>query len=102
MPGPRRVTVGVMATTTAPPLQTGVQPISRFPQFQKFAWAVLGWNILVVLWGAYVRASGSGAGCGNHWPFCNGEVVPRAPQLWNGSGNPNYAAQVLARVARYS
>ena len=35
----------------------------------------------MVLWGAYVRASGSGAGCGNHWPLCNGEVLPQAPQL---------------------
>jgi heme A synthase len=42
---------------------------------------VLGWNVLVVLWGAYVRASGSGAGCGSHWPLCNGEVVPVAPRV---------------------
>jgi heme a synthase len=42
---------------------------------------VLAWNILVVLWGAYVRASGSGAGCGSHWPLCNGEVVPVAPRI---------------------
>lgn len=35
----------------------------------------------MVLWGAYVRASGSGAGCGNHWPLCNGEVLPQAPQI---------------------
>jgi heme a synthase len=42
---------------------------------------VLGWNLLVVLWGAFVRASGSGAGCGSHWPLCNGEVVPVAPRL---------------------
>ena len=76
-----RVKVELMATTTAPPLQTAGQITAHRSQFQKFAWAVLGWNILVVLWGAYVRASGSGAGCGNHWPFCNGEVVPRAPQL---------------------
>lgn len=34
-----------------------------------------------MLWGAYVRASGSGAGCGSHWPLCNGEVVPRSPGL---------------------
>lgn len=47
----------------------------------RYAWAVLGWNLLVVLWGAYVRASGSGAGCGAHWPLCNGVVVPRAPEL---------------------
>lgn len=35
--------------------------------------------LIVVLWGAYVRASGSGAGCGSHWPLCNGVVVPRDP-----------------------
>ena len=45
----------------------------------RYAWFVLGWNVLVILWGAYVRATGSGAGCGAHWPLCNGEVVPRAP-----------------------
>jgi len=45
----------------------------------RFAWFVLAWNVLVILWGAYVRASGSGAGCGAHWPLCNGEIVPRAP-----------------------
>jgi heme A synthase len=49
-------------------------------RFERFAWAVLAYNILVVLWGAYVRATGSGAGCGSHWPLCNGEVVPRAPR----------------------
>lgn len=37
--------------------------------------------MLVILWGAYVRASGSGAGCGSHWPLCNGEVLPVAPRL---------------------
>lgn len=47
----------------------------------KFAWFTLGYNILVVLWGAYVRATGSGAGCGSHWPLCNGVVVPRAPEI---------------------
>lgn len=36
-------------------------------------------TIAVILWGAYVRASGSGAGCGSHWPTCNGEVIPRSP-----------------------
>jgi heme a synthase len=49
--------------------------------FTRFAWGVLAWNVLVVLWGAYVRASGSGAGCGSHWPLCNGEVVPVAPHI---------------------
>jgi heme A synthase len=45
--------------------------------FRRFSALALGFTLLVILWGAYVRASGSGAGCGNHWPTCNGEVVPR-------------------------
>ena len=49
------------------------------PKVARFAWAVLAYNVAVILWGAYVRATGSGAGCGNHWPLCNGEIVPRAP-----------------------
>jgi cytochrome c oxidase assembly protein subunit 15 len=40
-----------------------------------FAWVTLCWNVAVVLWGAYVRATGSGAGCGNKWPACDGEVL---------------------------
>jgi heme A synthase len=44
----------------------------------RFAWALLVYNVGVIVWGAYVRATGAGAGCGAHWPLCNGEVVPRA------------------------
>ena len=40
-----------------------------------FAWVTLSCNVAVVLWGAYVRATGSGAGCGNKWPICGGEVL---------------------------
>jgi heme A synthase len=47
----------------------------------RFGWGVLAYNVLVIAWGAYVRASGSGAGCGRHWPLCNGEVVPRATNV---------------------
>lgn len=47
--------------------------------FRWLCLSLLGWTILVVLWGAYVRATGSGAGCGAHWPLCDGEVIPRAP-----------------------
>ncbi len=45
------------------------------------AWATLVYNVLVILWGAFVRATGSGAGCGAHWPLCNGEVVPQSPTM---------------------
>ncbi len=47
----------------------------------KFAWFIVGYNVLVILWGAFVRASGSGAGCGAHWPLCNGEIVPLNPDI---------------------
>src|SRR5437899_1727007 len=47
----------------------------------RFAWGVVGYNVLVILWGALVRATGSGAGCGNHWPLCNGQVVPLSPRI---------------------
>jgi cytochrome c oxidase assembly protein subunit 15 len=50
-------------------------------RLRRFAWAVLAVNLAVVAWGAFVRATGSGAGCGRHWPTCNGEIVPRAPAL---------------------
>ena len=41
----------------------------------RLAWATLVCNVAVVLWGAYVRATGSGAGCGNKWPICSGAVL---------------------------
>jgi heme A synthase len=50
-------------------------------KFAAYAWIVLGYNILVILWGAVVRATGSGAGCGEHWPLCQGVVIPHAEQI---------------------
>src|SRR4029453_5274792 len=47
-------------------------PEQRAPRYATFAWVTLVANLGVILWGAYVRASGSGAGCGSHWPLCNG------------------------------
>jgi heme A synthase len=49
--------------------------------FPVYAWAVLVYNVGVILWGAYVRATGSGAGCGSHWPLCDGTVLPRSPRV---------------------
>jgi cytochrome c oxidase assembly protein subunit 15 len=46
-----------------------------------YAGCVLGFMVMVVLWGAVVRATGSGAGCGNHWPLCNGDFFPHHPRL---------------------
>jgi len=55
--------------------------MSSRSRIAPFAWGVLVLNLAVVVWGAYVRASGSGAGCGAHWPLCDGEVIPRAPTV---------------------
>jgi heme A synthase len=55
--------------------------LSHLGPFARFAWGLLAYDVAVVAWGAYVRATGSGAGCGRHWPLCNGEVVPRAPRV---------------------
>ena len=49
------------------------------PGLSRFSCLILSYNLAVIAWGAYVRATGSGAGCGNHWPLCNGEVLPRSP-----------------------
>ena len=48
-------------------------------RFERLAWAFLAYLLFVILFGAWVRISGSGDGCGNHWPLCRGEVVPVAP-----------------------
>ncbi len=61
-----------MTTSTSP---------SPSRRVAKFAWGVLAYNVLVVAWGAFVRATGSGAGCGRHWPLCNGDVVPRPKSI---------------------
>jgi len=47
----------------------------------KFSWGVVGYTLAVIVWGAFVRATGSGAGCGEHWPLCNGTALPRSPGL---------------------
>lgn len=64
-----------MATAAAVSMRKTSQTLVRF------AWGVVGYNVLVILWGALVRATGSGAGCGNHWPLCNGQVIPLSPRV---------------------
>lgn len=53
----------------------------KLGKFAKYAWFVLAYNLLVILWGVFLRASLSGDGCGEHWLTCGGEVVPSAPEL---------------------
>lgn len=55
--------------------------VSPKSPLSKYAWGALAYTVGVILWGAFVRASGSGAGCGAHWPLCNGVMIPRDPSV---------------------
>lgn len=79
--------LNLMSTTAGRPVNepTDTAPAAaasknKLSSLARFAWFVLAYNIAVILWGAYVRASGSGAGCGSHWPLCNGEIIPASAQ----------------------
>jgi heme A synthase len=67
-----------MQDLAAPPSSSEV---AAHPRFARFAWGVLAYNVAVILWGALVRATGSGAGCGGHWPLCNGDVLPDVSKI---------------------
>ncbi|HEX8287912.1 MAG TPA: COX15/CtaA family protein [Pyrinomonadaceae bacterium] len=54
---------------------------TKLSRFAKYAWFVLAYNVVVILWGVFLRASKSGDGCGQHWLTCHGEVIPSAPEM---------------------
>lgn len=59
-----------------------IAPATRPPAaLRRFAWGVLAYNVAVIVWGSAVRATGSGAGCGDHWPLCNGTLVQHHPRV---------------------
>lgn len=64
-------------------LTTQPQPAAPGPDglLRAVAWTALGYTIAVILWGAVVRVTGAGAGCGEHWPLCNGVALPVNPTL---------------------
>jgi cytochrome c oxidase assembly protein subunit 15 len=74
--------MGIATSASATPgiaaLSSGETP-SR--GLRWYAWGVLAYNVAVILDGALVRATGSGNGCGDHWPLCNGEIVQQHPQI---------------------
>jgi len=49
-------------------------------QLHRFAQFLLLYTLLVILWGAWVRISHSGDGCGASWPLCHGQMIPAAAQ----------------------
>ncbi len=44
--------------------------------FAIVAWSTLAFNVLVILGGTIVRATGSGDGCGDTWPKCGDQFIP--------------------------
>lgn len=44
--------------------------------FAFVSWATLATTVLVILGGTVVRATGSGAGCGDTWPKCGDQFIP--------------------------
>ncbi|MGB7068748.1 MAG: COX15/CtaA family protein [Pyrinomonadaceae bacterium] len=59
----------------------GTNTDSKLSGYARYAWFAVGYNILVILWGVFLRASHSGDGCGQHWLTCGGEAIPSAPEL---------------------
>src|SRR5438309_1863334 len=45
-------------------------------RFARLAWAAAACTYLLIVLGAIVRITGSGMGCGDHWPLCNGRLLP--------------------------
>ena len=72
-----------MGTSKTSNLQTSTTDGPGLPLrwISRIAWATLIWHIVTILAGTVVRATGSGDGCGSHWPLCNGEVLPVAPSI---------------------
>jgi len=46
------------------------------PKLGKWSWALLWLTVGVIVGGALVRATGSGDGCGESWPRCEGSLFP--------------------------
>lgn len=48
----------------------------RLRTWSRLSWTAAGATFVLIAFGGFVRISESGMGCGDHWPLCNGEVVP--------------------------
>src|SRR5213596_444015 len=61
----------MVAPTTRPYISA---PMTR--RFTRLAWTAATFTYLLIILGAVVRITGSGLGCGEHWPLCNGHLLP--------------------------
>lgn len=78
-PSVREGSLSGFSSGSSSPLPVSVRGIKGW--FPKYLWGLLGFVLATLLWGAFVRHTGSGAGCGGSWPLCNGEVLPRPERV---------------------
>ena len=55
--------------------------VKNVSAFTLWAWAFVVYLLGVIMFGAWVRITHSGAGCGDHWPTCHGEIIPFEPTV---------------------
>ena len=70
-----------MSTSTPAVASRPVSSAAPSRALRAYAWLVVAYNVLVILWGTAVRATGSGNGCGDHWPLCNGTLIEHHPAI---------------------
>lgn len=51
---------------------------------KKLSWSLVLYTVFVIIWGAWVRISHSGDGCGQSWPLCEGALFPKSleSEVW--------------------
>src|SRR5690348_9874079 len=54
----------------------GIYISAPMTRFTRLAWTAATFTYLLIILGAIVRITGSGLGCGEHWPLCNGKLLP--------------------------
>ena len=75
-------------------------------RFAQLAWAAAACTYLLIILGAIVRITGSGMGCGDHWPLCNGRLLPPLDDLgtlieWNHRLAAALVSILVAATAGY-
>lgn len=79
--------------TSLPPNFTEEAPLrSGNRRFAFYGWGVLFYCLLMITWGVFVRASGSGDGCGANWPKCDGELIPLFSGDWEKTVEASHRA----------
>lgn len=72
----KAISAGELCSSDSGGTQPGNVPPMTDRGYRRAGWASLWFTVAVILGGAVVRASGSGDGCGDSWPRCEGSLIP--------------------------